>query len=44
MGDLVTIVGNGTDTITTGTGSGTVHVAGSGKKNLILGSNGWSQV
>jgi hypothetical protein len=38
-------VGNGNDTITTGTGSGTVHVGGTaGTKTVTLGSKGWTQV
>ena len=35
------MVGNGNDTITTGTGSGTVHTAGTGKYKWIHGSKAW---
>jgi hypothetical protein len=33
-------VGNGTDTVQTGTGTGTAHIAGTGQKNVNLGG-GW---
>jgi hypothetical protein len=38
------MVGNGNDTITTGTGSGKVHVAGTGQSKVTLGSKGWTRV
>jgi hypothetical protein len=44
MGDTVSMVGNGNDSVTTGTGSGTVHVAGSGNKRIRLGSSGWQLI
>jgi hypothetical protein len=42
-GDSVWMVGNGNDSIQTGNGSGTVHVAGTGHKDLDLGT-GWIRI
>ena len=42
--DLVSILGNGNEGVKTGKGSGTVHIAGTGHKNVHLGSGGWTQV
>jgi hypothetical protein len=39
----VSLVGNGNDTIQTGTGTGKAHVAGTGVKTLRLG-DGWTQI
>jgi hypothetical protein len=41
--DFVSLVGNGDDFVQTGTGTGKLHVAGTGRKTLHLGS-GWTQV
>jgi hypothetical protein len=37
----VMIVGNGNDTVKTGTGSGTVQITGTGHNTVRLGSSGW---
>ncbi len=41
--DFVSIVGNGNEGVQTGRSTGKVHVAGTGRKNLHLGS-GWTQI
>jgi hypothetical protein len=43
-GDFVSMVGNGNDNVQTGNGSGHAHVAGTGNKNVHLGSSGWIQI
>ena len=43
MNGFVSLIGAGNDSVQTGNGSGHVHVAGTGHKNLHLG-NGWSQI
>jgi hypothetical protein len=35
---------DGNDKVTTGAGSGTVHVAGAGYKHVRLGSSGWQLI
>ncbi len=42
--DMLSIIGNGNEDVQTGRGSGTVHVAGTGNKNLHLGRSGWTEI
>jgi hypothetical protein len=44
LGDFVSLVGDGNDDLQTGTGSGEAHVAGSGHKNVHLGSSDWQLI
>jgi hypothetical protein len=39
----MSLVGDGNDTVRTGSGAGKLHIAGTGKKNLHVGS-GWSEI